>query len=305
MSNSTHQEQVKFWRDPTLNNAEMLWATYVTHSFARHTHEGYAIGVIEAGVEAFTYRGASHRAQAGDIVIIHPGEVHTGQAGVPEGWQYRMLYPDATLLQQVAAEVQESCHSPIPYFPQPVIRDAALAQHLRNFHVATETAASQLERDSRFLWTLTQLVIRHAGQCPGAIAVHPESTAMHRVRDYLHDHATESVSLKELAAIAQLTPLRLLRSFQRTFGLPPHAYLIQLRVAIAKQRLAELAFLKAEGDAGVNDGRSPGSIAEVAYEAGFTDQSHLNRHFKRLVGVTPRQYLMGCWQSLREGVRSP
>jgi AraC-like DNA-binding protein len=82
-----------------------------------------------------------------------------------------------------------------------------------------------------------------------------------------------------------------------------------VRVAIAKQRLAELAFLKAEaeaeGELGMKAGRSLGGIAEVAYDTGFTDQSHLNRHFKRLVGVTPRQYLMGCWQSLRKGSRSP
>jgi hypothetical protein len=142
-------EQVKFWRDPALNNTEMLRATYVTHSFSRHTHEGYAIGVIDAGVEEFTYQGATHRAIADSIVIVHPGEVHTGRAGTAEGWQYRMLYPEVKLLQQAIAELQESTEM-IPYFPNPVIQDAQLAGQLRRLHMALEAGESQLEREADF-----------------------------------------------------------------------------------------------------------------------------------------------------------
>ncbi len=51
-------EQVKFWRDPALSNLELLRAKYVTHSFSPHIHEGFAIGVIVGGAEAFTYQGS-------------------------------------------------------------------------------------------------------------------------------------------------------------------------------------------------------------------------------------------------------
>lgn len=270
------REQVKFWRDPTLNNTEMLRATYVTHSFSRHTHEGYAIGVIDAGVEEFTYQGATHRAIADSIVIVHPGEVHTGHAGADEGWQYRMLYPDVGLLQRAIAELQESS-AMIPYFPNPVILDNGLAGQLRRLHMALEATNSQLERESRFLWTLTQLISRYAQHRPTILPISPERGAVLRVQDYLHAYFAESISLDQLAQIADLKPLRLLRVFQRETGLPPHAYLVQHRVQQAKLMLS--------------NGRT---IAQVAYETGFTDQSHLNRHFKRLVGVTPGQYAIGC-----------
>ena len=79
-----------------------------------------------------------------------------------------------------------------------------------------------------------------------------------------------------LAQLTQLNPLKLLLSFRQVTGLPPHAYLVQIRVQQAKQQLAA--------------GRA---IATVALETGFSDQSHLNRHFKRLVGVTPGQYVRG------------
>jgi len=278
-ANATKAEQVKFWRDPALGNTEMLRATYVTHAFARHTHEGYAIGVIEAGVEAFAYRGANYQAPAGSIVIIHPGEVHTGQAGIPSGWAYRMLYPEVSLLQTALAEVKEGTKG-MPFFPHPVIQDMQLATQLRRSHLSLETSDLPLERESRFLWILAQLITHYAECRPLITPLGQEQTAVQQIREYLQTHYAASVSLEQLSQIAQLKPLRLLRVFQREVGMPPHTYLIQVRVARAKGLLS----------LGM-------PIAEVAYETGFTDQSHLNRHFKRYLGITPGQYVSGCLHS--------
>jgi AraC-like DNA-binding protein len=269
------QEQVKFWREPVLGDLELLRARYVTHTFSRHTHDGYAIGVIESGVEAFTYQGASHQAPAGSIVMVHPGEVHTGHAGVPEGWVYRMLYPEVSLLQKAAVEVGGS-HQTVPYFPSPVIHDAELAAQLRRFHTATEESVCPLERESRFLWTLSQLMTRYAEHRMHLSEPGREHRAVQQVRQYLETYYAETISLEHLSQLTHLKPLRLLRVFQREMALPPHAYLVQVRVTQAK------ALLKM----GL-------PIAQVACDTGFTDQSHLNRHFKRLVGMTPKQYLLG------------
>lgn len=266
-------EQTKFWRDPALR-MELLRATYVTHSFARHTHESYAIGVIDAGVEEFAYQGATHQATTNNIVIVHPGEVHTGHAGVPDGWKYRMFYPSVALLQ---GELSRS----VPYFPQPVIQDQGLADELRRLHLALEAPNFRLEADSRFLWTFSKLVARHAEHrtqpTQAGIENLGENLAVRQALDYLNAHYADSVSLENLAQISQLKPLKFLRIFQRAMGLPPHSYLIQMRIERAKRLLAA--------------GRP---IAEAAFDTGFTDQSHLNRHFKRLVGVTPGQYARGC-----------
>ena len=71
-------ERAKFWLDRRLGNLELLDATYVTHSFSRHAHEGFAIGVIEEGAERFYYRGAEH---------VAPGGQHSGDraGGDPHG----------------------------------------------------------------------------------------------------------------------------------------------------------------------------------------------------------------------------
>ncbi|MGE5549385.1 MAG: AraC family ligand binding domain-containing protein [Bacteroidota bacterium] len=266
------QEKAKFWRDTTLGELELLRAQYVTHAFAPHIHEGYAIGVIEAGAEGFLYRGAYHVAPAGTMVALNPGERHTGEAAARSGWTYRMLYPEARLLQQAAAEVAGRSRA-MPFFGRCVIRDELVAQWLLNLHAALEEGVSVLERESRLLWVLAHLVSRHADDRPSPPALRPERESVRRAREYIEQCYAGNILLEDLARAANHSPFHLLRVFRREVGLPPHAYLTLVRVRQAKRLLAE--------------GRP---ILEVAAQTGFSDQSHLTRHFKRLVGVTPGQF---------------
>lgn len=96
-------------------------------------------------------------------------------------------------------------------------------------------------------------------------------------RDYLHTHLTDNVSLTDLANLAGVDRFRLNRAFKAAFGLAPHAYLVQLRLAQARRRLAA--------------GDSPSA---VAMDLGFADQSHLGRWFKRAYGLTPAGYRQRC-----------
>ncbi|MGB5971764.1 MAG: AraC family ligand binding domain-containing protein, partial [Nodosilinea sp.] len=155
------KERVKFWRSPQFANLELLHARYVTHSFCRHIHDTYAIGIIQQGAEAFDYCGSTHVAPAGSIALINPGEPHDGHAAGEAGWTYRMLYPDVSILQQAAAEVGRS-HG-LPCFPEPVVRDDYLTGLILRLHLALEASASQLEQDSRLVWTMAEVVARHAG----------------------------------------------------------------------------------------------------------------------------------------------
>ena len=270
------KESVIFWRDSVLADMEVLKATYVTHSFSRHSHEGYAIGVIESGVEAFAYRGNTYQAPAGTLVVIHPGEVHTGYAGIQEGWQYRMIYPAVTLIQQATAQLSlPSSH--VPFFPQTLITEPGLVNQFRTFHQASEQNALPLERESKLLW-LTAYLIHKYGELRSPLPrLHRDRAVTDKAKSYLRDRYTEAITLDDLARTVDLPPLKRLRLCRREWGLPPHRYLLQLRVQQAKRLIAAKV-----------------PLAIVAADTGFSDQSHLNRHFKRLVGVTPGQYQAGC-----------
>jgi AraC family transcriptional regulator len=95
------------------------------------------------------------------------------------------------------------------------------------------------------------------------------------VVEYIEEHLDASPTLEQIAAVAHLSPYHFARQFKAATGLPPHQYIIARRVERAKQ------FLQGAGDV---------SLAEVAAQAGFSDQSQFSHHFKRLVGVTPGQF---------------
>ncbi|WP_187281252.1 AraC family transcriptional regulator [Nonomuraea sp. C10] len=264
------QERARFWRHPAVPEVDLLKARYVTHRFSRHVHEGYAIGIILDGVEEFEYRGDLHRAAAGEVVLVNPDSVHTGQAGVDGGWAYRMLYPSVAAVGEVAAEL--GLPKGTPYFPEQVVRDPEVAALMARAHQATERgddlAASTLTRT-----LFGRLLARYAVPRP-AVTLSPEGRrAVRQAMEVLHDRLTDPPALDDLARMVGARPFPLLRAFKAATGLPPHAYLNSLRVRQARHLL-----------------RSGVRPADVAAEVGFTDQAHLNRHFKRVVGVPPAAY---------------
>jgi AraC family transcriptional regulator len=93
--------------------------------------------------------------------------------------------------------------------------------------------------------------------------------------DYINEYLNQDLTVAAIANVVQMSPYHFSRLFKQSTGLAPHQYVIQCRVERAKQLLL----------------RRELTIAEVAYRAGFANQSHLNRHFKRLLGVTPRAVL--------------
>ena len=100
---------------------------------------------------------------------------------------------------------------------------------------------------------------------------------LQQITEYINEHLHEEVKLIELAAIAQISPYHFLRLFKQSMGTTPHQYILQRRIDQAKYLLEQTEL----------------SIAEIAFRVGFCDQSHLTRCFKRLLGMTPKQFLSG------------
>ena len=271
---STQRDEARLWRVDVLGGLDLLRARYVEFTFPPHTHEEFMIAVTEGGSALPRYRGGAHLVSPGDVIALNPGEVHGGGPANRSIWRYRALYPRAELMQRVARELTGTDRR-IPQFAEEVVRDPYVAAMIRRAHIALEEPSSALERESRLLQALACLVARHAVDRLPAQRVASEHRAVQRAREYLGARPGENVSLERLAREAGLSPFHLCRVFRQETGLSPHAYQILVRVRLAKDLLTK----------GV-------AISQAAVEAGFCDQAHLTRHFKRVFGVTPGRYLV-------------
>jgi AraC-like DNA-binding protein len=274
-------EVAHYWSHPGVPDVDLLRARFVTHRYAKHAHEGYTIGLIEYGAEEFDHQGSVECAGQGSVVILNPEVVHTGQAGAPEGWAYRVMYPAVDVVTEVAAEL--GAPRGTPYFPGVVLDDPDGARLLRTAHRAAEHGDS-LAASSHLRTALAGLLRRHAAQAPPGEPRPSGPAAVRAALDILHDRMIDPPSLAELAAAVDARPFPLLRAFRAATGLPPHAYLNQMRVRRARALL--------------DDGHRP---ADVAALTGFADQAHLTRHFKRVVGVPPGAYILGRRNIVQDG----
>jgi AraC-like DNA-binding protein len=276
------QEQAKYWHVNELGSqVPMLRASFITHVFPRHTHDSYAIGFVEEGAERYYYRGEMHFAAAGHVMLLNPDEVHTGQSAAPDGWRYRMLYPDPELVRCAASQIAGHAVSQ-PYFPRTVVDDPVVFSSLRYLHLTLESSPATLAREIHLLWALAELIMRHAEVRPTPADIPTEPYAISVAREYIHAHYNCNISLERLAQLTSFSPFHFSRMFRKVVGLPPHAYLNQVRVTRAREMLARAV-----------------PIVEVADATGFVDQSHLTRAFKALVGVTPGQFSKNLQESPR------
>jgi AraC-like DNA-binding protein len=263
-------EWTRYYRQPGLHDLDVLHARFIEHRFARHSHDYYVIGLVEAGVQAYSYRGARHVTPAGQIFLVNPGESHTGEAATDEGYVYRTMYPRPALMRQVAAEV--TARAALPLFKSAVIRDQRLAAQLIRFHRALAGGASRAAVESHLLAALRGLITRYAEVQRLRLREPTERAAVRKAREYIDAHYDADLSLGDLAALVDLSAFYFARAFQKDVGLPPHAYLERVRIDRARELLLR----------GV-------PIVDVSVAVGYGDQSHFTHRFKRLLGITPGQ----------------
>lgn len=233
-------------------------------SFARHAHEEFGVGLMTDGAQ----RSASGRGQVeairGDLITVNPSEIHDGAPiGAVRSWS--MLYFTQETVARIVADMEEGRRS-TRELHAPVINDAPLAR----LFIATRQAvlnpqgAAAIEESLLLLFGRMFCVARPERALPGQLA---------KVRERIDDAPASSHALADLAAMAGLSRYQTLRGFARMTGLTPHAYVLQRRLDAARCLI-----------------RNGCALADAAVEAGFSDQSHMNRIFMARHGFTPGAY---------------
>ncbi len=231
--------------------------------YARHTHEVYSLGlIVRGGQRWFSGRGMVE-ALVGDVIMSNPNEVHDGKPLGDDGRRWHMLNLEQSLIRHVLQQLDLG--DPARYeFTSPVVSDARLSIMVRRLFELATVSNEDLEFDS-----VLAGILRSLGPAPRN-ALSGISATIAFARDRIDDDPCATLTLGELARIANLSPWQFLRSFARSTGMTPHAYQKQRRLDLSRRLIKQ--------------GRP---LAEAAAMSGFADQSHMTRHFRATYGMTP------------------
>lgn len=244
---------------------DRIEACFSGAAFAPHRHDTYAIGVTLSGVQSFDYRGAARHSLPGQVVVLHPDELHDGRAGDGGAFRYRTAYLAPTLIQAVLGG------GPLPFVDGGVSRDPRLRAAVSGLLDDCDRALAPLEAEDALLQLATALHDVSSGVRGPRIA---NGAAVMRAKAYIDARPSFNVSLSDLEHVTGHDRWQLSRDFRAMLGTSPYRYLVLRRLDRARALM-----LRGVG------------AAESALATGFSDQSHFNRAFKGAFGMTPRSWL--------------
>lgn len=247
---------------PGLERAEVYLSTC---AFEPHRHDFYAIGITTAGVQTFRYRGTRRICLPGQLHVLHPDETHDGAAGTDDGFAYRILY----LAPELVRDALDG--RALPFVADPVQRPTPTTHLVASLLADIDEPISDLAR-VEIGATLADTLLSLSGQ-PDRRPVTVDTRAVELARDYLAEHVREQIPASILEQVTGADRFTLARHFRWAFGTSPDRYRTLRRLALARTAI---------------ENGLP--LAQAAAHAGFADQSHMTRQFKRTYGLTPARW---------------
>jgi AraC-like DNA-binding protein len=251
------------------DGVEYLEAWFRSATYRRHRHDTYAIGVTTGGVQAFYYRGTIETSTTGQVVVLHPDELHDGYAATDAGYGYRQIYIEPALIFE-AVQVLRGRPCSLPFVHTPVVTSWKLSQAVAG---AFEGGREPIAIDGLILQVAEGLLEADRSGTVISIPRHLDVAAVRRACQFLDAEKTRVVRSAELEAVTGLTRYDLARQFRLVCGTSPYHYLLMRRLDATRQQLTGLR-----------------PLGELARRAGFADQAHFTRMFKAAFGLTPAQY---------------
>ena len=253
---------------PSANGIERAEVHLAACAFEPHRHDTYAIGITTAGVQTFRYRGSRRVCLPGQLHVLHPDELHDGAAGTDEGFGYRILYIPPDLVRDALGGAE------LPFVADPVQAPIPATRRIASLLIDIDEPINELT-SAEIAAAVADSLVSLSGKARHRQA-RIDLTAVQLVREYLTVHACEPTPASTLEQVAGIDRFTIARHFRWAFGTSPDRYRTLRRLAVAR--------------AAIEGGRS---LARTAAEAGFADQSHMTRQFKRTYGLTP-----GRWMAL-------
>ncbi|MFE0137849.1 helix-turn-helix domain-containing protein [Streptomyces sp. NPDC059037] len=256
------RQEISAWRPPVAGIVEVFHAHFTEHTYPMHVHDAWTLLIVDDGAVRYDLERHEHGTPGDTVSLLPPQVPHNGSPATPDGFRKRVLYLDMTQLD--ASFIG-------PAVDGPDLVDPVLRRRVGQLHAALARRGDELEAESR-LALIAERLRGHLRPRLTTGTTGPSGVAQN-LRELLDERLLDGVTLAEAARLVHAHPTHLVRAFSGAFGIAPHQYVMSRRVDRARSLLLA--------------GQPPG---EVATAAGFYDQSHLTRHFKRVVGIAPGRY---------------
>lgn len=262
------RDAVRFSRPSRLPGVELVSVEYRERAFPEHSHAEWVVGAVMTGSEALVVGGSTHDVRAGQVLRLHPDQPHANRTIDGETLRYRVAYIPDHLIAPFVAD-----GGTVRRFAAPVLIDPRSHAAVAGAHaILSRDDSGRLEQESALAGLCLVMFADSYRRTPGEEPV--SSAAVATARAYIDSHFADGFGLATLAAAAGISVFHLARSFRTAVGITPLAYRNQRRIVEARRLLL-----------------AGQPIAAVALDVGYADQSHLTRHFQRIVGISPARYV--------------
>ncbi|MEY9992365.1 AraC-like DNA-binding protein [Streptomyces sp. V4I8] len=264
MAAARNRQEVSAWRPSVPGVTEVFHAHFTEYAYPMHVHEAWTLLIVDDGAVRYDLDRHEHGTPHDTVSLLPPHVPHNGSPATPHGFRKRVLYLDSSRLgEDLIGRAVDA----------PDLRDPVLRLRVGQLHTALAHHGDELEADSRLTLIGDRLRAHLRPEAVTDDVPRRDPALARRLRELLDERVVRGLALDEATGLLHAHPAHLVRSFSTAYGIAPHQYLMSRRVDRARRLLLE--------------GRPP---AEVATATGFYDQSHLTRHFRKLVGVPPGRY---------------
>ncbi|WP_432403458.1 AraC family transcriptional regulator [Wukongibacter sp. M2B1] len=253
---------IEYYREESFDMIEVKTCCDDLHAYKSHLHHELSIGYIKKGATILNVNGEEYHMEAGEAVIIYPYVSHICQPEDINNWEFTMIYIDNEFCKGI-------CNNSVVKNSIGIKRlgDDEFEQ-IKDLSNLLKSNVSSFDKEVELTNTLNELF----SKCDIDIQFQ-SSKKMNLIKKYIEEHFLDTIQLKDMEAEFDINKFSLIRNFKSKFNTTPNAYQLQLKVDYGKELL-----------------KRSNNIVDIALKAGFYDQAHFTREFKKAHGITPLQY---------------